>query len=343
MKSTYRGMAIRGISFWLPEKTVDNEQLIKEFGTWTTEKIYKKTGVVTRHIAEDGKPVSHFLAMAGKKFFEEHPDVTRDSIDMLVVCTEERDYILPATACIIHDALGLRSTCGAIDYDLGCSGYIYGLSVAKGYITSGIADRVLFITGDLVSRRINKRDKAIRTIFGDGYAATLLEASEDDKVGGFDLGTDGSGAHSIIIEAGGTAMPISPETSIEVTNRFGNPHSKEQLYMDGRRVLEFAATVVPNSIDRALSRAGLKKEDIDLVVFHQASLLLLQKVREMLSIPEERFVIDLEDKGNTASATIPIALYDCVASGRLKKGMKVLISGFGVGLSWGTAVIEWDY
>lgn len=338
-----RGMAIRGISFWLPEKTLTNEELIKDFGTWTSQKIYKKTGVLVRRIAESDKPMSYFLAKVGNLFFEEHPDITRDSIDMLVICCEERDYILPATACIVHDLLGLRSTCGAMDYDLGCSGYVYGLSIAKGYIASGIADRVLFITGDLVSRRINKHDKSLRTIFGDGYAATLLELSDTDKVRGFDLGTDGSGAHDIIIEAGCTAMPYSEETAIEITNRFGNSHSKEQLFMDGRKVLEFSRTIVPGSVDRTLERAGLSKKDIDLVVFHQASLILLETVRELLGVPEEKFVIDLEDKGNTASSTIPITLADCVANGRLKKGMKVLISGFGVGLSWATAVLEWDY
>ena len=342
MDNKRTGMAIRGITSWLPEETLDNEQLIKEFGTWTTDKIYKKTGVVTRHIAERGKPMSYFLAEAGNKFFDEHPEITRDSIDMLVCCCEHRDYILPATACIVHRELGLRTTCGALDYDLGCSGYVYGLSVAKGYIASGIANRVLFIAGDLITHSINRLDKAIRTIFGDGCGVTLLEACDEDKVMGFDLGTDGNGWDSIIIEAGGTAVPISPETSVEMTNRFGNPHSKEQLFMDGRKVLEFSASVVPGSVDRALASAGLTKDDIDLVVFHQASLILLQKMREVLGVPEEKFVIDLEDRGNTTSATIPIALADCVASGRLKKGMKVLVSGFGVGLSWGTAVIVWD-
>ena len=142
-----RGMSIRGISWCLPERFETNEDLVREFGTWTPEKIYKKTGIVKRHIADIDKPVSHYLALAGEKFFAEHPEVSRDSIDMLVVCCEARDYIAPATACVVHHKLGLRKSCGAVDYELGCSGYVYGLSVAKGYIAAGIADRVLLMRG----------------------------------------------------------------------------------------------------------------------------------------------------------------------------------------------------
>lgn len=337
------GMSIRGISYCLPERFETNEDLIRDFGIWTPEKIYKKTGIRRRHIADVDKTLSYYLAQAGEKFFEEHPDISRDSIDMLIICNEARDYLLPATACIVHDLLKLRKTCGALDFDLGCSGYVYGLAVCKGFIASGIARRVLFMTGDLVSRYVNKRDKSIRTIFGDGYTATLLEASSTDCVTGFDLGTDGSGYRDIIIEAGEMAMPISEKTSVETVNRFGNAHSPENLFMDGRKVLDFSLGIVPGSVDRTLKLAGIQKSDLDLIVFHQASKVLLDGVRDALDFPAEKFVFDLEDKGNTAASTIPIALADCVHDGRLKKGMKVLVSGFGVGLSWATALIVWDY
>ena len=336
-----KGMSVRGISWCLPERFETNEDLVREFGAWTPEKIYKKTGVVKRHIADADKPVSHYLTMAGEKFFREHPEVSRDSVDMLVVCCEARDYVLPATACVVHYGLGLRKECGAVDYELGCSGYVYGLSIAKGYIASGVAGRVLLITGDAVTRYINRQDKAIRTIFGDGYTATLLEASERDRVTGFDLGTDGSGLRDIIIEAGETALPCSGSTAAEEVNRFGNVHSQENLFMNGRRVLEFAQSEVPGSVRRCLERAGVKKEELDLIVFHQASSLVLEQLRDAMGFPADKFVISLEDKGNTASSTIPIALAECAAQGRLKSGMKVLLSGFGVGLSWGTALMEW--
>lgn len=336
-----RGTTIRGISWLLPERAETNEDLVREFGTWTPEKIFRKTGITQRHIADIDKPASHYHALVGERFFSEHPDISRDTIDMLVICTETRDYIAPATACVVHGLLGLRKTCGAVDYELGCSGYIYGLSLAKGYIAGGIARRVLLITGDVITRYINRMDKATRTIFGDGFTATLLEESEKDRVTGFDLGTDGSGFRDIIIEAGATAMPCSPETAVESVNRFGNIHSKEDLFMDGRKVLDFSLREVPASVERTLRRAGVNKEDIDLVVFHQASVLLLEGVREVLGVPKEKFVIDMAEMGNTVSSTIPIVLARAASDGRLKKGMKVLVSGFGVGLSWGTAIVEW--
>ena len=337
------GMTVRGISWCVPEKVETNEFLVQEFGTWTPEKILHKTGILKRHVAEPGVPASHYHAMVANKFFEEHPEIERDSIDMLVVCTETRDYIAPATACVVHGLLGLRKTCGAVDYELGCSGYLYGLGIAKGFIVSGIARRVLLTTGDVVAKYAHRQDKSVRTIVGDGFTATLLEASENDRVTGFDFGSDGTGFRDIIIEAGAEAMPYSETTGQAYTNRFGNMHSKENIYMDGRKVLEFSVGQVPGSVARTLERAGLKMEDIDLVVFHQASQLLLERVRDALGVPPEKFVIDLAETGNTVSSTVPIALARAAASGRLKAGMKVLVSGFGVGLSWGTAVIEWAY
>ena len=338
-----RGMTLRGISWYVPERFETNEFLVQEFGTWTPEKIFHKTGIRKRHIADAGKPASYYHALVANRFFEEHPDIARDTIDMLVVCTETRDYIAPATACVVHSLIGLRKTCGAVDYELGCSGYLYGLGLAKGFITSGIARRVLLVTGDVVAKYANKQDKSIRTLFGDGFTATLLEASETDRVTDFDFGTDGTGYRDIIIEAGAEAMPYSETTGEAYTNRFGNTHSKENIYMDGRKVLEFSVGEVPGSVGRTLERAGLKLDDIDLVVFHQASQLLLERVRDTLGVPPEKYVIDMADTGNTVSSTVPIALARAVAAGRLKTGMKVLVSGFGVGLPWGTAVIEWAY
>ena len=335
------GMTLKSISWLLPDKIETNEDLVREFGMWTPKKIYSKTGVHQRHIAE-GAPLSEFLAQTGEKFFAEHPDISRDSIDMLIVCTETRDYILPATACIVHERLGLKKTCGAFDYDLGCSGYVYGLAIARGFLCGGLAKRVLLMTGDLVTRYINDQDKSTRTIFGDGFTATLLEATKEDNVSAFDLCTDGSGSHTLIIEAGATAMPYSAKTSEVEVNRFGNVRCKENLFMDGPKVLEFALTEEPASIERVLSRAGCTLDDIDLVVFHQATRLMLERLRDHLGIPEDKFVIAMEDKGNTVSSTIPIALGECAASGRLRPGMKVLISGFGVGLSWGAAVLTWS-
>ena len=336
-----RGMTLRGVSYVLPERMETNEDLVKDFKTWTVEKIYKKTGVTQRPIADPKKPVSFYLIQAGQKFFAEHPDVMPETVDMLVVCSEARDYVLPSTACVVHHALGLRNTSGALSFDLGCSGYVYGLALCKGFIASGIARRVLFLTGDKLTWYINEMDRSVRTIFGDGFTASLLEACENDEVTAFDLGTDGSGARDIIIEAGETAMPYSSATALPIVNRFGNVHTLENLFMDGRKVLEFAVEQAPKSMARALDAAGLTWADIDLVVPHQASMVVLEQLRDKLGLAPEKFVIDLEETGNTASSSIPLVLARCAERGKLKDGMKILISGFGVGLSWGSALICW--
>ncbi|MGI6074919.1 MAG: 3-oxoacyl-ACP synthase III family protein [Pyramidobacter sp.] len=336
-----KGMALRGVSYVLPERVETNEDLVKDFKTWTVEKIYKKTGIRQRPIADPNEPVSASMIRAGRKFFAQHPDVALESIDMLLLCSEARDYVLPSTACVVHHALGLRTTSGALGFDLGCSGYVYGLALCKGFIAAGIARRVLLLTGDKLTWYINEMDRSVRTIFGDGFTASLLEACDHDEVTGFDLGTDGSGARDIIIEAGETAMPYSSATALPIVNRFGNVHTLENLFMDGRKVLDFAVKQAPQSMARTLAATGLSMDDVDLVVPHQASMVVLEQLRGKLGLDEEKFVIDLEETGNTASSSIPLVLARLAERGKLKEGMKILITGFGVGLSWGSALIRW--
>jgi 3-oxoacyl-[acyl-carrier-protein] synthase-3 len=335
--------SVRALSVYLPEKVLDNEELVRLFGTWTKEKIFGKTGVVRRHVV-DGELVSDLAAGAGERLFEEH-GIRRDEIDFLLLCTECPDHFLPATACIVQDRLGRRKDIGALDYNLGCSGYIYGLALAKGLAAGGMARNVLLITADTVTRAIHPKDKSTRTIFGDAAAATLLTAESEagnEGVGNFFFGTDGGGADKLIIPAGAWAQPSSPETRTETTNRWGNVRTPENLYMNGPEVLSFTLEVSPPCFDEVLRRNGVTLDDIDLVVLHQASRMLLEKVRDALGIPEEKFVIDIENYGNTTSSTIPIALRDMEIAGRLKKGSKVLLMGFGVGLSWGGTVLTWQ-
>ena len=331
--------AVRAISVYLPEKILDNAELIRQFGTWTEEKIYGKTGISRRHVV-DGELVSDLAAGAGEKLFSEH-GVRRDEIDFILLCTECPDYFLPATSCIVQHRLGLRTNVGALDYNLGCSGYIYGMALAKGLIAGGVAKKVLLITSETITRTIHPMDKSTRTIFGDAAAATLLEASDHDGVGEFSLGTDGCGADSLIIPAGAWAQPSSPETRKETVNRWGNARTPENLYMDGPSVLNFTLEISPLCFDEILKKNETSLEDIKFVVLHQASHMLLEKVRDILCIPDEKFVFNIENYGNTVSSTIPIALRDLELSGRLQKGDKVLIMGFGVGLSWGGTVLKW--
>ena len=330
--------AVRAISVYLPEGILDNAELVRQFGTWTENKIYGKTGVSERRVVGDEK-VSDLAAAAGERLFEEH-GIDRSSIDFLLLCTECPDYFLPATACIVQNRLGLRKDAGALDYNLGCSGFVYGLALAKGLVLGGVARRVLLITAETITRTIHPQDKSTRTLFGDAAAATLVESSAERGIGEFVLGTDGSGAERLIIPAGAWARPSSPETRVETKNKWGNVRTLENLYMDGPEILKFSMEVAPDCMNDTLERNGTSLEGLRLVVLHQASHMMLVKLRELLAIPEEKFVFNIEKYGNTVSSTIPIALYDSMRSGRLGKGDSVLVMGFGVGLSWGGTVLH---
>ncbi|NLB83047.1 MAG: ketoacyl-ACP synthase III [Synergistaceae bacterium] len=331
--------AIRAISYYLPEKIMDNAALVKEFGTWTEDKIYLKTGIRERHVVTD-ELVSDLAAAAGEKLFAE-TGIDRNEIDFLLLCTECPDYFLPATACIVQDRLGLKKTTGALDFNLGCSGFIYGLALARGLIAGGIARKVLLLTADTLSRTVHPMDKSTRTIFGDAAAATLIEASEEGRIGDFVLGTDGSGRDKLIIPAGAWAQPRTAETAETKTNRWGNTRSAENLYMNGPEVLAFTLATVPGAVQEVLDIHGMKLEDVDLFVFHQASLLLLEHLRKEIGIPQEKFFLNMECKGNTVSATIPMALRDAVDQGRIRSGDRIMVVGFGVGYSWGTTMLRW--
>lgn len=333
------GAAVRAISYYLPEKVVDNRALVEEFGTWTEDKIFQKTGIRERHVV-DGELVSDLSVMAAERLFAEH-GISREGVDFLLLCTESPDYYLPATACIVQDRLGLAKSMGALDFNLGCSGFVYGLALSKGLIAGGMASRVLLITADTLSRTVHPGDKSTRTIFGDAAAATLVEASDTARIGDFVFGTDGSGKDKLIIPAGAWAMPRTAETAIPRTNRWGNTRSAENLYMNGPEVLNFTIGAVPGAVRKILEVHSMKMEDVDLFVFHQATRLILEHLRQEIGIPEEKFYTNMENKGNTVSATIPMALRDAWDEGRLRPGDHVMVVGFGVGYSWGATLLRW--
>jgi 3-oxoacyl-[acyl-carrier-protein] synthase-3 len=244
----------------------------------------------------------------------------------------------PITACVIQDKLGIPKSAGALDFNLGCSGYIYGLALAKGLINTRIANNVLLIMSETYTKHIHPFDKSVRTIFGDAAAATLVGAG-DSEILEFDLGTDGSGKDKLIVPAGGAVLPKSEETSKEYEEN-GNIRSKDNLYMDGVEIFNFTIKVVPKTIKNNLTENDLTIEDIDLFVLHQANKFILDFLRKKLRIPEDKFYINMEDTGNTVSASIPIALKRAILEGRVNKGDKVMLVGFGVGLSWGSTIIR---
>lgn len=326
---------IKAISYYLPEKIITNEQLVEEFPEWTVEKIADKVGVNKRHIAEN-ETISDMAVKAAEKLLSENPDINRENIDFVLVCTQSPDYFLPSTACIVQNRLGLKKTCGAFDFNLGCSGYEYGLATAKGYIAAGIATNVMLITSEAYNKHIHPRDKGNRTIFGDAGTATIISSDGFAEIGEFVLGTDGSGAEELIVRTGGKAFPERANDLVYDEN--GNPHSSDYLYMNGSEIFNFTLRVVPKMVKQTLEKNGLQMDDIDLFIFHQANIFMLNHLRKKLKIEEDKFFVNMFDVGNTVSSTIPIALCDARKSGFLHGN--ILLAGFGVGLSWGACTLK---
>ena len=334
-------MHITHISYFLPEKTLTNDDLAIEYeSNWNSKKIYKKTGIKSRHIAAT-ETTSQLAVQAAEKLFSES-GFPKDKIDFLLLCTQSPDYFLPTTACIVQDILGLPTSCGAFDFNLGCSGFVYGLAITKGLIAGGMAKNVLLLTVETYTKYIHPKDKSVRTIFGDGAAATLITHEEGDpcKIGEFVFGTDGKGASNLIVPAGAMAMPKSEETAKEMVDEQGNVRSLNNLYMNGPEIFNFTLDIVPDTVKSLLARAKLSMDEIDLFVFHQANKFMLDSLRDKIGIPEEKFYLNMEDKGNTVSATIPIAMKDALDEGRIRRGDKLMLVGFGVGYSWAGCIVE---
>ena len=227
----------------------------------------------------------------------------------MLFCTQAPDYILPTTACIIQERLKLSNSCGALDFNLGCSGFVYGLSLAKGLIESGQAKNVLLLTADTYSKYINEKDASISVLFGDAAAATLITESSDFKrVGPFVFGTDGSRAKDLIIFAGGARETMSSEALVEYEDDKGNIRTRSNLYMNGSNVFNFAMREVPKAVDELLKKENTTLNDYDYFIFHQANKYMLDALRRRIGIDKNKFSIQLKDVGNTVSSTIPITL-----------------------------------
>ena len=329
------------ISYNLPPTRLTNEELEKEYNSpsWTASKIFRKTGIKSRHIAKD-ELASDLAVEAGKKLFAEH-GVSPTEIDFLLLCTQSPDYYLPSTACIVQDRLGIPTSAGAYDYNLGCSGYIYGLATAKGLLTANIAKNVLLITAETYTKHIHPLDRSTRTVFGDGASATLLVEEDINRIGQFVLITDGKGAQNLIVPTGAMANPRTEETAKEKEDANGNIRSMDNIYMNGPEIYAFTLRGVPDLIEKTLIKNNTSMDQIDYVIFHQANKLVLESLREKLEIPAEKYCIDVEDIGNTVSSTIPIALRRAIDKNipQVKSGNKILLAGFGVGYSLGATII----
>ena len=325
---------LKAIEYHLPAEVLDNQRLAVDFPEWNMARIEAKLGIRARHIAADGECSSDLGVQAAEKLFAQ--GVCRpEEIDYLLLCTQSPDYFLPTTACLMQDRLGIPKSAGALDFNLGCSGYVYGLGLAKGLVETGQARRVLLITAETYSKFLHPADRSVRTLFGDAAAATLVVASAETaepSIGPFVFGTDGSGAGQLIVRGGG------------MRNRtgLGREDDGTHLSMNGPDILTFALKVVPQCVGELLARSGRRREEIDRFILHQANGHLLECLRNKLELPEEKFFVYLETCGNTVSSSIPIALKEALERDALKRGQLVMLVGFGVGLSWAATLVRWE-
>lgn len=337
---------IQAIEYHLPERVLSNAELAAEFPDWTAEKIEDKTGIAERRIAAGNECASDLAEAAAKKLFASGA-CKPEEIDFVMLCTQTPDYFLPTTACLLQHRLGITTSAGALDFNLGCSGFVYGLGMAKGLIESGQATKVLLLTADTYSKFIHPHDKSVRTLFGDGAAATLITAEPHPagqngcSMGPFLYGTDGSGGNCLIVPQGGMRTPISRVVPEAVWDQSGNARTPENLYMAGAEIFSFTMTTVPKTVHAFLERTGITLDQVDYVVFHQANQYILENLRRKLRIPPEKFWNSMRNSGNTISSTVPIALHQAWTNGYIRNGQRVLLVGFGVGYSWAAALIRW--
>lgn len=323
--------AIGPIAVHFPDRAETNDLLKQEFPGWDMDLIFAKTGIGCRYIAADNECSSDLGVAACEKLFKQF-DIDPQSIDFLMLCTQTPDYPLPTTACLMQDRLGLRTSCGAMDFNLGCSGFVYGLSLADGLIRTGAVKRVLLVTAETYSKFIDPTDRSLRTIFGDAAAATLIEARDAPTLSGFQFGTDGSGADTLLVTKGGLR---NESDAHRPRHRKRWPSA---LYMDGPSLINFTVAAVPELIDNILEAAELNREQVDLYLMHQATRKLLEQLQQRVGLSEDEMPIVLEHCGNTVSSTLPILIQYMRERKTLRTNTSNLLIGFGVGLSWAGCV-----
>lgn len=321
---------IKAISYVLPDLVDKNP----------TGRLSRKTGIWERHIAAEHQTASDLAALAAEKLFQN--SIERKSVDYVIFCTQSPDYFLPTTACVLQKRLGLSKSIGAVDIDLGCSGYVYGLGLAKGLIESGQAENVLLLTAETYSKYINREDHSVWPLFGDGATATFIYGKTCDISGinGIVYGTDGDGAGDLIVPGGAMRKPYGEANSHETVDDYGNKRSELNLYMNGSAIMEFGLERVPETVEQVLDKCHLSREDVDYYVFHQANHFMLTYLQQKCGLLDFPFWNDVAHYGNTVSNSIPIALTDMMNQNREKALSRVMIVGFGVGLSWAGAMID---
>ena len=342
------GAKIEKIEYYLPEKIITNkdiycsleidnknEQIDEDLLEKRISKLEKSTGIKERHIVQEEETALDIAQKVSEKILQKY---NREKIDFIILCTESPEYYLPPGACILQDRLNLRKDIGAFDFNLGCSGFIYGLALAKSIIQNNIAENILLITSETYSKLIYGKDKGNRTIFGDAAAAVIIEKSEEEQIGEFVLGTDGSGYKNLIVPNGGVRDRYDPNAK-EIDDGVGNVRTDNNFFMNGPEVFNFTIKVVPDLFFKILQKNKISLENLDYVIFHQANKYMNEYLRKKIGIPKDKYYLNLLYTGNTVSATIPIAIRNSLDDGVIKKCDKILLAGFGVGYSWGGTII----
>lgn len=328
---------IKGISYYLPEKIVTNAELLKEFPEWSVDKVAAKVGVDSRHIAGENETAGDMAEKAARRLFDEY-NIDPKVIDFILLCTQSSDHFLPSTACILQDRLGIPTSAGAFDYNLGCSGCVYGMAIGKSFVDSGMAKNVLLLTAETYNKYLHPSDKSNRSIFGDGAAACLISNEGFAEIGDVVLGTDGSGAKHLIVETG--AARHKAATGVVTIDEDGHEKHDDYLYMNGSAIFNFTLEAVPALMKDILAKNNMAKDNVDYYVFHQANKFMLNTIRKVCVLPKDKFYVNLSETGNTVSSTVLIGLKQCLEAGTITPGMNVMVTGFGVGLSWGGTILR---
>ncbi|MBR8185171.1 ketoacyl-ACP synthase III [Burkholderia ambifaria] len=319
---------IDAVSYVLPAAQLDNDTLAARHPDWPIDKISEKTGIRLRHTSAPDEFSLELAIAAGRKLIDEH-DVDPGTLDFVILCSQTPKFLIPTSACLVQHALGLPIESGALDVNQGCSGYVSCLMLAEGLLDSGRASGVLLITSDTYTKLVDPDDRSLKTIMGDAASASVIRRAGNRGTRAFSFGTDGSGYTHITAQRSALAGLTSGEAY------------RPDFSMQGTGVFNFVLSTIPSLIDGLLDKAGVARDDVDLFVFHQANAHMLESVRLKMEIPRSRFFVSMQDVGNTGATSIPIALYEALRQERIGPGRKVVLAGFGAGLSWSASLIDW--
>jgi 3-oxoacyl-[acyl-carrier-protein] synthase III len=324
-----RPISITGLGCYVPERVVTNDELAQMVDT-SDEWIMERTGIRERRVAGPEEALSDLCLPSARDALEQ-AGVRPEELDLIIVATVTPDMFFPSTGAIIADELGAKDA-AAYDLSAGCTGFMYALAQAHGMVSAGLSDRALVIGGDVLSKIVNWHDRSTCVLFGDGAGAVVIEPVQDEGFFGFELGADGSGGVHLHMPAGGSRLPASAET-VAAEQHFA--------FMNGREVFKFATRVLVSSAEKLLEECDVSMDEVDVYVPHQANVRIIDHAAKKLGVPEDRVVVNVDRFGNTSSGSIPLALADAVADGRLEEGKLLLMTGMGAGLTWGSALMRW--